>query len=148
MKVLASAFLLFASVCFGQQATPTEKPLILKYQSWTVSSFAHLTATMLDGATTAYALDYRHLPGVAETNPVIVKINKGNNQVFGPGGFGVKGGVWAAQTGLQYWVLRKLSDNPDQQRKMAKRFTIANWVTTALFDAVVIHNMKVEKIIR
>ena len=84
---------------------------ITEYKFWSISAAGALGATMVDGATSAYALDYKHSPGVIETNPAIVKINQGNNKVFGPGGFAAKTAAWGAITGAEWYVLRRIDRN-------------------------------------
>ena len=134
----------------GLGAPASDKlPIWRQYPHWTISAFASLGATMADGATTAYALDYRHLPGIVETNPLIVKINSGNNAVFGPGGFAYKGIAWGGQTAIQYWLLRRAENNGGNvaSARLAKRFAIVNWIVAAGFDCIAIHNARVVKIL-
>lgn len=145
--------LLFSLAAFGQQATPLVstsnfEPLKL-HPHWAISSAASLGASMIDGATTSYALDYRHIPGLYETNPIIVRINQGNNKVFGPGGYAFKLGVWGIQAGLQYVVLRKYDrTDPARAKKMAKIFVVENWLVAAMYDGIAVHNARAEKIIK
>jgi hypothetical protein len=124
--------------------------MLKDHKHWAISAGAQLGGQLVDAVSTGYALDYRHAPGVVETNPLIVRINQGNNQVFGPGGWSFKIGAWAAQTAVQYWLIRRADRQGGNVygERLAKRFTATNWATSAAFHVIAIRNARIAKIIR
>jgi hypothetical protein len=118
------------------------KHVVKQHPYWTASVFANLTASMADGASSSYILDYRHTPGVVETNPAIVGLNHGNNRTFGVGGFAFKLGFWAAQTGIQAYFLHR---NAAQSKTLSRIYTISNFASAGFFSALAVHNSRYGK---
>jgi hypothetical protein len=149
---LAVVLVTITAACLSAQGQPTGsdvRKMLADHHTWAISAAAMLGGQLADAATTSYALDYRHVPGVIETNPLIVRINQGNNQIFGPGGYSFKVGTWAAQAAVQYWLIRRADRQGGNVygERLAKRFAVSNWIITGLFDGVAIHNARVAKIL-
>ena len=123
----------------GAIATPiaAAKSVVKQHPYWAASVFANLAASMADGASSSYILDNLHTPGVVETNPLIVRLNGGNNRTFGVGGFAFKLGFCAAQTGIQAYFLNK---NAARSKTLSRIYTISNFASAGFFSGLAIHN--------
>jgi hypothetical protein len=139
-----AALILLAAVpaCCGDLATPfaVAKDTVIQHPHWAASAVMSLTASMVDGAGSAYILDDRKVPGVGEMNPIIVRLNGGNSRMFAFGGFGFKAGTWAAQATIQTWFLHKYTGS--NSRKLARIYTIANWAVAGFYTGCAIHNSR------
>lgn len=107
---------------------------------WTASTIAHLGASMADGASTSYHLDYLH--DGTELNRFIVRVNQGDNTVFGPRGFGIKLGVFAGISGIEVYYIHKYKyDSSGKERRWVPILcTAANFTMATAFALAVANN--------